>query len=166
MGKILPVIIAISLVFCGCADKTGAVATPGYTCQAKIEYDEDFSATAHINVPGGGIFEARLTSPPQLEGLNFLADREKLTVSLEGIEIPCQLKDSYSGFAEIMAAAFLKLSTGSPTLTNQKLLVFEGTAKGFFFKFVLNEEGLPLSLSIPEKQLKVEFSNWKYKKKS
>lgn len=166
MGKLLPVIIAIAFMFCGCSDKNKTVAVPGYTCQAQIEYDKDFSATAQINVPGGGIFEAGIISPPQLKGLKFSADREKLTVSLEGIETPCQLEDGYSGFAEIMAAAFLKLSTGSPTLTNQKLLVFEGTAKGFFFKFVLNEEGFPLSLSVPEKKLKVEFSNWQYKKKS
>ena len=166
MGKLLPIIIAMAIMLCGCSDNNQTVAVPGYTCQAQIEYDEDFSATAQINVPGGGIFEVGITSPPQLKGLNFSSDREKLTVSLEGIEIPCQLEEGYSGFAKIMSAAFLKLSTGSPTLTNQKLLKFEGTANGFFFKFILNEEGFPLSLSVPEKKLKVEFSNWQYNKKN
>ena len=167
MGRVLPIIIVLSLILCGCGgNKQQTAAVPGYTCEAVIEYEKDFSAVAQIKVLGGGIFEAEIVSPTQLSGLKFSADRENITVSLKGVETPCQPKESYGGFADIMAAAFLKLSAGSPTLTKQKELVYEGTTKGVFFKFVLNEEGLPLSLNVPEKKLKVEFSKWQYQGKN
>lgn len=155
-------------VFCsGCKANSSAgkmpVAPAGYTCSADISMGSELSAKADIAVPGGGIMVITLKEPIYLNGMKFSLDREDITVTYNGLECPIKLPKSYGSFAGIMGSAFLKLSTGEPSATkNGDNWVFKGTAMSVDFEFILNNEGLPVRLSVPSKNLTVEFSDWQY----
>lgn len=165
--RLLAIALCLTFFCSGCNVNSSSgkmpVASAGYTCSADISMGNELSAKAEISVPGGGILNIELLEPSAVQGMQFFLDREKITVTYNGLECPVNLPEEYGGFAGIMGGAFLKLSTGEPSATkNGEDWVFSSTVMSVDFDFVLNNEGLPLKLSVPSKNLTVEFSNWQY----
>lgn len=165
--RIIISLLTVCLLCCGCASRALSdsvpVAEAGYTCNGEINLGDDFYADALISVNGGGVLSLEFTSPKVLEGMKFSTNRDSINITYKGIECPVGLNDEYSSLIKTISEAFLKITSGEPVAVKEtRGYVITGTVMSLDFEFLFNDEGFPLRLSIPSKNLIVEFSNWQY----
>ena len=162
MKKIVCIILALSLPFLlfACSATTPkqiTVAEAGYSCNADILYGEELSMNVAIKAIGGGLFSLKVNTPEDISGLTFSFDNSEMTVSYKDDLAAHNISPEYGGFAEILNEVFLKFTTSRPNVPFK-----EGDNADYSFTVVFNEQGFPLSLTVPEENLTATFSNWKY----
>lgn len=168
MKKIVCIILALSLPFLlfACSSTTPkqiTVAEAGYSCNADILYGEELSMNVAIKAIGGGLFSLKVNTPEDISGLTFSFDNSEMTVSYKDDLAEHNISPEYGGFAEILNEVFLKFTTSRPNVPfKEGAYVFEGDNADYSFTVVFNEQGFPLSLTVPEENLTATFSNWKY----
>lgn len=168
MKKSIAVICLFSLLFCSACNASKnkekiAVADAGYTCDALIEYGEKISLKAIVDAVGGGIFSLTVSEPANIAGLTFLFNNSDLKITYNGMEYEKKIPLEYGGFAEILNEIFLEFITSTPTISGENgEYLYEGKNPGYSFKAYFNEQGFPLKITVDNKSLKANFSNWKY----
>lgn len=157
---------ALILVLASCTSKPNlSVAKVGYTCDAKITAENDITFSAKLFVLGGGVFKAKILMPEYLSKIWLEFLEEKCTVSYDGVEGNFALNEEFLGPLSFLNGAFLKLSTGSPSMAlASDEAVLDGVYKTVDFRFCFNDEGFPTKLEFKNINLKAEFSNWTYQK--
>lgn len=154
------------VMFCSCKKGESnqiSVADAGYVCRATLDY-KDLTLSAELEVIGGGVFSIEITEPEVLSTLRFDFDNSEMAVSYHGLKSNIPLSVENMGFAELMNSAFLKLTTGSPVAVQQgDSFVLEGQSNDYDFSVLLNKQGFPVKINIPEAELSATFSDWNYK---
>ena len=168
MKKSIAVICLLSLVLLSACNKgKGAekitVADAGYTCDASIDYGENFSLKATINAVGGGIFSLTINEPKDISGLTYLFDNSQMSVKYDGTLKENNLPLGYGGFAEILNEIFLKFTTSAPTVYNKDgEYLYKGNNSEYSYEVIFNGQGFPIKLYSKEEKLKATFSNFRY----
>lgn len=161
-------LLCCTLLLTGCGADSAAkegvmIAEAGYTCRADVTCGDGFSAQMALTVSGGGVFSAQMQTPKDLEGLCFSFDNGQMTVSYGELKAPFSVGKTYGGMAETLDSVFLVLTTaGRRAEKNGDLYSYSGVTNGDSFTATFNEEGFPLTLSVPSAPLQAEFSDWKY----
>lgn len=166
MKKIAMVICLLSLVFLSACTGNNAkqitVADAGYSCDAKVNYGENFSSNVTVNAAGGGVFSVTLNTPEDVAGITYSFDNSDMTISYKG-ENKNSFPLEYGGFAEILNEIFLKFTTSKPVILDKNgKFLYEGSNSKYSFEVVFNEQGFPLTIEVSEENFKATFSNWRY----
>jgi len=138
-----------------------------------LDFDRSFSLTANLEYNGrGSVAQFARTAPGQWSGT--LVE----PYSLQGVEIaysPLEMSVSYAGFAvnhgddsppDINITAFVMLAVLESAFLSEDVSIssgkdwveIAGSHDGGVYVLRLDRNGLPVSLSIPNQQLKVTFS--------
>lgn len=166
MKKSIAVICLFSLlIFSACVKDKGkiTVADSGYTCDAIIDYGENFSLKATIKALGGGMFSLLVNEPENISGLTFSFDNSDMKISYNGTDMENNLYSGYGGFAEILNEIFLKFTTSNLTVSGENNeYIYDSKTPKYSFRVVFNKQGFPKTITVDEAKLKAAFSNWKY----
>lgn len=165
MKKALLLILCILLVFSSCkkSDEEISVASAGYTCNGRIAYGNDIEISAKLKVLGGGIFKIEIISPENLSGLCFEFSENKCKTFYKDTTYENEIVFEHIAPISALNDVFCKLSAAQAEAEKQENgLVFKCSYNGSPATFLINENGFPKSLEIPNINLKAEFWDWKY----
>ena len=136
-----------------------------YETTAKIKYkDIEASARIHKRAPGYCIVEMGGSS--LLEGLNFLFEKDSMTVDYKGMKVtmdPAELPNS--AIAKLLVSAIDQAAQkdGVSVEFEDTALVISGeTADSTFFLRIDATDANVMTLSIPAEELEVEFVNFSF----
>ena len=167
MKKSIAVICFLSLLFlsaCKGSEKGEiTVADAGYTCEALVDYGENFSSKIVVHAMGGGVFSLTVKEPQNISGLTFSFNKDEMSLSHNSISGRKNFPSGYGGFAEILNKIFLKITTSNLVIHKENgEYSYEGKTSYYPFRVVFNDEGFPLSITVKSENLKATFSNWEY----
>lgn len=167
MKKCISVVLVLSMLLLSACNggpaKQITVAEAGYTCDAFVEYGENFSSNVLVKAIGGGMFSLTVKTPEDIAGLTFSFDNSEMSIQYNGIESETVIPNEYGGFADVLNEIFLKFTTSKPDVPYKDgAYLLEGSNSEYSFLLTFNEKGFPLSLLVKEKNLNVTFSNWTY----
>lgn len=165
ISVIIVLCLAIMLTSCKAENKKQiAVAEAGYTCLATVIYN-DLNIKSKLNVLGGGVFSVEVIEPKVLSGLRFEFEKDNMQVSFNELKYENPLSLDINGFAKILNNVFSRLVSGGTVAEKQgNEYVLSGFAEGMNYILTLNNQGLPLKLSVPKMDLTANFFDWNYNK--
>ncbi|MBQ7288884.1 MAG: hypothetical protein IJW78_04060 [Clostridia bacterium] len=157
---------AVAFCFCllllltGCAQKTTAIESEGFSCRATVKWQGDTYAL-RMEAPGGGIFKATVAQG-NFKGMCFTLDADKVQVSYLGMEYT--LPEGFTGqncvvaFKQVMQA--LKRNGESAALDNKGRITLQtdmGNAE-----VTVRPDGFPEKIVLPEQQAEIALSEFNY----
>ena len=159
MKRFVAVIIAALLILCaGCKNKNEVFGvTDGIKMSAKVDWNKEHYACSIM--AGGGIFSLTVNKPQVLDGFNLTWDAGVLTVKYKGLSYsPDDRQMKTVGFAEIIRQT-LNSSREKAALLERDEYVISGDYENCEWELILDEKGLPKSLSCEDLKLYAAFSD-------
>ncbi|HHW46513.1 MAG TPA: hypothetical protein GXX17_06355 [Clostridiales bacterium] len=150
----------------GCKSKAEPIqpVTQGFVCEANVKYG-DKSLKCELLAPGGGIFVVRVKEPKLLNGLEFNWNADEFNISYKGLNYsvdPSALPEA--AFIKALKNVFSNVGVESSFKVVEDGYVFEGGSESGDYKLTVSHDGIPISLSIPALDMKVQFVNFKLNK--
>lgn len=152
----------VIFLMCGCskpADNIKAVLS-GISFTAQISfYNEAFVCEGNINTDG--VFKLKVKEPENIEGMVFTVENKKVIVQFKGLSYtPSTGTSPFSGVAQYI---YMILSDAkdrlAPVKSEGESFYIESASGEKYYKIILTQTGLPLSLEYPSEGLKVSFLN-------
>lgn len=144
---------------CGCAaTKPVNVNLSSISFSADIiYYNECYSCDC--NIQSNGNLSVEMTAPENLKGLSVSYSGDTCKVNFNGMVI-----ENANGFLPENSAItvlkdVLEFCNGKECESKNENLILRGNYKGSEYTFSASPSGLPISLEIPEKGIKVTFKN-------
>ena len=156
----LAAVLAALLCLCGCGTKsTIQPITDGFTAQATIRYKE-MDVAGQFSCSADGRVNMVFSLPKSLDGVTLGWNGSEMQMRLGGMTITVA-EDSMPDGGLIRCLTRV-LAAVEPTGGKKEgeRYVIDGNADGTPYTLVCDaESGLPLSLSVPDEQLEVTFSD-------
>lgn len=136
-----------------------------YETTAKIKY-KDIEATARIHKKSPGYCIVEMGGSALLDGLNFLFEKDSMTVDYKGMKVtmdPADLPDS--AVAKLLISAIdqaAKKDGVSVSFEDAALVISGETADSTFYLRIDATDANVMTLSVPAEELEVEFVNFSF----
>lgn len=156
-------VLCLLLVLCSCASaKEVKPQLGGISFSAEVTYyNENYAFDGHLEK--NGTLKAEITSPKELEGLNFTLNGDSVTVEYKGLSYtPVEGSMPFSRVMEEIYLPLRELALSDKVTSDKEGRVEE---KGRY-ALTLSPTGLPQKLLIPDNRFEVRFYNISVKEDS
>ena len=156
----LAAVLAALLCLCGCGTKsTIQPITDGFTAQATIRYKE-MDVAGQFSCSADGRVNMVFSLPKSLDGVTLGWNGSEMQMRLGGMTITVA-EDSMpdGGLIRCLTRVLAAVEPAGGKKEGERYVI-DGNADGTPYTLVCDaESGLPLSLSVPDEQLEVTFSD-------
>ncbi len=159
LTPLLAVALCAVMLF-GCGKRRDDAAQPvttGFTCEVSIAY-RDLALKGQLSRSQDGRLLVTLTDPPSLGGMAISWDGKEMAMELGGLRVPVNAQNVPQG---ALVKSLLSVLTTAPADGEmaEEGYVIQGEADGKAYTLVCAPDtGLIRSLSVPEDELEVTFS--------
>lgn len=154
---LIPLILMIFLSGCKSTDEKKPV-TSGLEFEAKAEYNsKDYLLKVIITDPQN--IKAEVKKPDSLNGFTVTYENKKIKCEYLGISYEPETDVPLNSIANLMFACISDLDNGK--IREDGNYYLNGSAGNIDYKYTYSPLGLPISLDIPDKNLKIIFKNVK-----
>ncbi len=153
------VFLLFTLVGCAAEPSVAAPVTQGFGCKAQIAI-QSTTYEAQLQIPNNGLFTATLLSPDSVQGTVLCWNGEDVTATLHGVtmQIPANALPGGNAIGAVRRV-LQTVERGAQSTVGDTL---SGTADDVAFTLTLRADGFPLTLTLPEYQTTVTFSDFSY----
>ncbi len=156
-------------IFCiGLASVMTLSACSAQLMTAKPDLEKSFCAEAEIKAGGETIkgkltrkaenyWELQVTEPFALEGLTAVMDNEGTKLSMFGYEADVDFSENAVSALRLIAEAY---ESAADNAGGFKEKICDGTNENGNYTVLVDEEGKPAALSIPQAKVSVQLSEW------
>ena len=106
--------------------------------------------------------EAEVKKPAELRGLKATYENKKVKCEYLGITYEPETEVPLNSITDIMFSCISNLDNGE--IKEDGNYILKGTAGNFDYEYAYSPLGLPISLEVPDKSLKISFKNVKVEK--
>lgn len=161
MKKALFVTVLICVIMCGCGNRSSVKPLlKGISFTANANYN-DKNYVCDVTVDNSGYMSALVVEPKEISDMKFNFDGETVTSEYLGLKYETDIEKFPSG--NVIAAIYNAFNG----IDEEDLAYGEksenytvsGNEDGFSYFLTVSPSGLPLSLDLPDMNLKVEFQN-------
>ena len=146
------------LVSCGTGGGAAPAVTRGFTADAAAAYGE-MTLQGKVRCAPDGKLQLTVSQPKSLSGVTIGWDGTDMTMELAGtsVKIPPEKVPESAFINELLAVLTAEHPVGQST---DEGTAFTGQVNGMAYTLVCDaDSGLPKSLSVPENEMTVTFSN-------
>ncbi len=146
-------------MLCGCTQIE--VATPilnNISFAAEIDYGEDeYAADATFT---DGTLNLVVTEPPEINGLTLKISKNAATAEFEGVSYTYDISSLPQGaVAQVLYNILNDVSNGKTANCDNQNCEISGRVEGYKYEFEFSPSGLPISLTVDELDLEIDFKN-------
>jgi hypothetical protein len=158
---VLLIIIALFCTACGGVDPENLELDKSYSFNASLEYGERTSS-AHFTRSAPGEWSGTLTDPYALQGISIIYTPLEMSVSYSGFssdfsETPNDV--NVTAFVMFCALESAFKGDGITVTSGKNSIEITGRTDGDTFILKLDRDGIPTTLDVPGRQLKITFSD-------
>lgn len=165
MKRVLFLGLGLVMLLCGCV-KNGNVFPQLFDISFKLSieyYNEKYTLSCERD--SLGVIRASVISPEELSGYSFTVNGEDIKADFRGVEYTPK---DYSYFSYNIISKFCRIMSSIDTTSpirvkNGENPTLKGSVDSTPYRFTFSPKGLPLSISLPENELKAYFSAVKIK---
>lgn len=157
---LIPLFILIFLSGCKNAEEKKPV-TSGLEFEAEAEYNsKDY--LLKVVITDSENIKAEVKKPAELRGLKATYENKKVKCEYLGITYEPETEVPLNSVADLMFACISNLDNGE--IKEDGNYILKGTAGNIDYEYTYSPLGLPISLEVPDKSLKISFKNVKVEK--
>ncbi|MDR2559282.1 MAG: hypothetical protein LBC86_07060 [Oscillospiraceae bacterium] len=154
------IIIALTVTACGGVDLENLDLNKSFSFTAQLEYGGRSSA-AHFTRSAPGEWSGTLTDPYALQGISIIYAPPEMSVSYSGFsadhsDTPSDI--NVTAFVMFCALESAFKGDGITVTSGKNFIEITGRTDGDTFILRLDKDGFPMMLDVPNRQLKIAFS--------
>jgi len=151
----IPLLILIFLSGCKSTEEKKPV-TSGLEFEAEAEYNsKDY--LLKVVITDSENIKAEVKKPANLSGLKVTYEDKKVKCEYLGITYEPKTEVPLNSITDIMFSCISNLDNGE--IKEDGNYILNGTVENFDYEYTYSPLGLPISLDVPDKNLKINFKN-------